>query len=247
MISSTKGIVISSLKYGETSLIVRVFTSTFGLRSYIVNSVRKSKPKFAASLFQPLSLLEMVVYEKGKEGLNRVKEIKSDYIFQEIPFSLSKSTLCLFLSEVMHYSIKEESASPDLFQYLFHAIQYLDQLDHSISQFHLAFLASLSHYLGFKPVLDGDSTYPYFDLKEGIFLKQDPEHHLVVEGEDSELLCNVFAAGLEKLDLLLIPRFKRQKLLKHLLKYYEVHIPNFREIKSLGVLEMMMQDLKEGK
>jgi DNA repair protein RecO (recombination protein O) len=43
VIHTTKGIVIRTVKYGETSLVVSAFTELFGLQQYMVNGVRTSK------------------------------------------------------------------------------------------------------------------------------------------------------------------------------------------------------------
>jgi len=65
MLHHTEGIVLGSLKYKESSLIVKIFTNAFGMQSYVVNGVRSSKSQGKTALYQPLTLLDMVVYHKG--------------------------------------------------------------------------------------------------------------------------------------------------------------------------------------
>uniref|UniRef100_UPI0040478437 recombination protein O N-terminal domain-containing protein n=1 Tax=Roseivirga sp. TaxID=1964215 RepID=UPI0040478437 len=57
MLHTTRGIVLNYIKYGETPIIVRVFTEAFGVQSYIVNSARTAKGRGKMALYQPLSLL----------------------------------------------------------------------------------------------------------------------------------------------------------------------------------------------
>ena len=42
MTHKTKGIVLRTVKYGETSVIVTILTELFGLQSYLINGVRSS-------------------------------------------------------------------------------------------------------------------------------------------------------------------------------------------------------------
>jgi DNA repair protein RecO (recombination protein O) len=55
----TKGLVLRTVKYGETSIIVTIFTELFGVQTYLVNGVRSSSKKGAgkAGLFQPAACL----------------------------------------------------------------------------------------------------------------------------------------------------------------------------------------------
>ena len=71
----TKGIVLRTVKYGETSVIVAVFTEKFGVQSYLVNGVRISTKKGSgkANLFQPSAILEMVVYHNELKQLQRLR------------------------------------------------------------------------------------------------------------------------------------------------------------------------------
>lgn len=149
MLQKTRGIVLSALKYGETSVIVRAFTEAFGLQSYLVNSVRTKKPKFSSSYFQPLNLLDMVIYHKENQNLKRVSELKIHLPFHSIPFENAKITVSLFMSEILMRTTREESANPELFAFLFHSILYFDHKPFT-PDFHLRFILLLmqNHGLG---------------------------------------------------------------------------------------------------
>src|SRR5690606_15189127 len=107
MRKKTKGIVINYLKYRETSIIVRIYTRQLGLKSYVVNSVRSEIPRYKIALFQPLSLLELVVYHREGVSLNRISETKLAYAFHRIPFDYYRSGIAMFVGEVLGKAIYE--------------------------------------------------------------------------------------------------------------------------------------------
>ena len=116
MLVKTKAIVISSLKFQEKSLIVKCFTLSDGLKSYIVRdafSTKKSNQKIA--YFQPLTILEIEAIHKNKGTLESFKEIKTATPFQTIHANVYKSTMVMFISEILHHAIHEEEKNENLF------------------------------------------------------------------------------------------------------------------------------------
>jgi DNA repair protein RecO (recombination protein O) len=151
MLHKTKGIVLNYIKYSDTSIIVKIYTEAFGLQSYIVNSVRSAKAKNKIALFQPLTLLDMVVYHKNHQGLQRISEVRSAEPYFSIPFDMHKTSIAIFLSEVLIKTLKEESENQELFDFLFHSFHTLDKIEKSTLNFHVSFLLRYSFYLGFFP------------------------------------------------------------------------------------------------
>ena len=233
MLVKTKAIVISSLKYQEKSLIVKCFTLSDGLKSYFVRdafSSRKSNQKIA--YFQPFSILEIEAVHKNKGTLENFKEIKLTIPFQTIHNSVTKSTIVLFLSEMMHYSIHEEEENEALFTFLETALLWLDAHD-EIANFHLIFLLEATKYLGFYP----DTTnidLPYFEMTEGIFTPFNAISSL--SNHETQLFKKLLELKFES-DLKTFHVIERQILLKILIDYYSFHLEGFRKPKSLDVLK----------
>jgi DNA repair protein RecO (recombination protein O) len=233
MLVKTKAIVISSLKYQEKSLIVKCFTLSDGLKSYFVPnafSVKKSSQKIA--YFQPLTLLEIEANHKNKGTLEHFKEIKLASGYQTITTDIIKSTIVIFLSEILHHSIQEEEKNEGLFTFLETALLWLDTHE-GTSNFHLILLLEVTKFLGFYPDTT-DIEGKYFEMNEGIFSPfmgagclSEHETHLfkILIGLKFDSNQKVFA-GIE-----------RQMVLKILLDYYTIHLDGFKKPKSLEVLK----------
>src|SRR5436190_7926757 len=129
MLVKTRGIVLNFIKCRETSIIVRIYTEQLGLQTYIVNSVRKKGPATRIALFQPLTLLDMVVYNSGSGGISRISEYKCSYPFRSVLYDIRKSSVALFLSEIISLTVKEEEENPPLFNFLYQSIIAFDQLE----------------------------------------------------------------------------------------------------------------------
>jgi DNA repair protein RecO (recombination protein O) len=151
MLHKTKGIVLNYIKYSDTSIIAKVYTEAFGLQSYIINSVRSAKAKNKIALFQPLTLLDLVVYHKNNHGLQRISEMRCAEPYFSIPFDIHKTSISIFLSELLLKTLKEESDNQELFDFLFHSLHALDKIEKNVLNFHVSFMLRYSFYLGFFP------------------------------------------------------------------------------------------------
>jgi len=232
LLVKTKAIVISALKFQEKSLIVKCFTLSNGLKSYFVRdafSSRKASQKIA--YFQPLSILEIEAVHKNKGTLENFKEIKTAVPFQSIHTDLIKSTMVMFLSEMLHYSIQEEEKNESLFIFLETALTWLDHHD-EISNFHLILLLEATKYLGFYPDVS-EIDLPYFEMIDGVFI---PFHGFNALTEHE---TNVFKKLIDLKfdnDQKVFNVAERQILLKILIDYYSFHLDGFKRPKSLEVL-----------
>lgn len=240
MLHKTRGIVLKTTRFSESSVIVQVYTELFGLQSYMVNGVRGAKAKGKSNLYQPLQLLEMVVYHKSIGGIQRLSEVKNSPAFHSIPFDILKSSLALFLNELIYRSLKHQDADENLFEFLFHAIQVLDTTENVLADFHLLFMVHFSRYLGFYPAGEYNETTPYFDLGKGSFVSVQPTHVLALDPPYSEFINQLLKSNFEIQERLIINAIQRKYLLEKLLEYYRYHIDGFGQMQSHLVLQEVL-------
>ncbi len=237
MLHKTRGIVFQVTNFGESSVVVKIYTELFGLQGFIVNSVRKKNAKVKQNVLHPLSLVDLVVYHKERKGLHRVAEVRSNPTLQNIPFHIVKNSVTLFLNEVLCKSIKEEEPNQQLFDFLFHSIQLLDLQSPMNNDFHLCFLVQLTKYLGFFPAENFSGEEKIFNLREGVFQSDIPGHMNYMDAIQSEIFASLLQSSLNFSAHLSVPLAQRRMLIEKILDYYRLHLTAFTEVKSLRVLE----------
>ncbi len=231
---TTKAIVLSALKYGDTSLIVKAFTASDGIKSYLLKGVLSSKKgKLKTAYFQPLTQLEIVANHRNKGTLETLREAKVSYHYQTLYADMAKNAMTLFLAELLGNSIREEERNEDLFQFLEASLQWLD-IHKEVANFHLYFMLSLTRYLGFYPdVYQMDR--PYFDLMEGEFTVNESLNP-TLKGENIYYLKSFLGINFDAIHTIKMKKNNRQDLLKSLILYFELHLQGFRKPRSLAVL-----------
>ena len=186
MLTKTQAIVLHSLKYGESRLIVDLFTRSQGHLSFIVNIPRTSNSKVKKQFFQPLSLLDIEVDIRPKVQLQKFSDVRLLQPFSSIPFEPFKLSISLFISEFLYYALRSEQQNEHLFDYVVNSIQWLDAQEDRFANFHLVFLMRLIRFLGFYPNLDDYVSGDYFDLRESVFCKMPPVHRDFLEPQEAE-------------------------------------------------------------
>lgn len=240
MLIKTRAVVLDVTPYSEASIILKAYTAEHGLQSFLVNGVRKQKARFAANLFQPLTLLEIVAYHRKSGGLHRVAEVNLSPPLVHIPYDTVKTTIALFLAELIYRSVREEERNPELFGFIDHSVQMLDLHPHTASRFHLVFALQLTRYLGFFPGGSYGAHAPFFDLLEGLFCESRPPHPYVLDPEAAARLFSLLQVDLDGVDGIALSAIERKSLLDAIILYYELHHTQGFSIRSHGVLSELM-------
>ncbi len=240
MLHKTKGIVLKTTLYSESSVIVQVFTDKFGIQSYLINGVKKPKAKIPMNVLQPLHLLDMVVYQKSNTQIQRVAEARPSPVFRSIPYNVIKNTIVQFLNEVLYKSIRQQHTDENLFNFIYSALIWFDETDEAMVNFHLAFLLKLSRFLGFAPHSQTRNDQKYFDLQEGEFTAIIPIHPHFMNKLEADLFLMLFTTPFEKINEIKLDNATRRVLLDKILVYYMLHTASFGQIKSHQVLEAIL-------
>lgn len=239
MLIKTRGIVLNFLKYRETSIIARVYTEQRGVQSYVVNGVRKAKPPGRIALFQPLTLLELVAYiPRQGSGLTRLSEFRCAEPYQTMPYDVRKSSVALFLSEVLAKSVREEEGNPVLFRFLHDSLLAFDEQEVGTENFALLFLLHLAGYLGFGPQTGGEITDQVAmagPAPTGSSFSSGPATLRLREFDQyfNELLHTPAASTIPNGHI-------RRELLAVLIRYYQLHVEGLTEVKSLEILSEVL-------
>lgn len=242
MFLSTRGIVFHQTKYSDTSLVVKILTEEAGLGSFIIKGARGPKAKIKASFFQPLTLLDLVVSNNDKSELHYIREARIAYPYKSIYDDIRKSSILLFLNELLYKSIQEEAVNPELFRFIFDHLVLLDQTTESPANLHLLFAIRLTRYLGFFPHGNYFNESTVFDMSEGRFSLAEP---LPADHFITGINCAWFSKLLETSPELFfsihVPSNVRSELIEKVLSYYLLHLPINGKFKSHLVLHEILQ------
>lgn len=238
MIASSSGIVLSTLRYSDSSVIARVYTRAKGLRSFMV---RTGKGKTAISklgLLQPLSLVSVSFRDDQRKTMHTARTIERESALRTIPFNPLKTCIALFVAEVIFRSIGEEEQNEQLFKFLHSSVLLLDDNENP-ANFHLKFMMEFTRFLGFYPHHAAVSA-PFFDLSEGEFRPTQPPHPYFFEGALVTAFSELLATGMTTFDAVRMTNTQRRELLQKLIDYYRLHLEGMKEIRSHKVLEEVL-------
>ena len=243
MIRKTRGIVLHTTRYGESSLVVHCYTEEFGRQTFMAKGVRKSRRNNRSNLFQPLFILDFEIYYKEKSSMHLVKEVARAVSINTIPYDITKSTQAIFMAEVLYRVLKEEEPNPVLAQFLISSISYLDALEDPMPDFHIIFLFHLSRYLGFFPQNNFDVSNRFFDLVSGRFKPAFTDSEKQLDEEISTLWSSYLELDYKEIGRTKFNSEQRKKVLDQLVKYYRNQVEGLGEIRSLDVLHTFFHNL----
>jgi DNA repair protein RecO (recombination protein O) len=241
----TKGIVLRTVKYGETSLVVSIYTEAFGIQSYLINGVRKETKRGGgghANMFQPAAQLNLVVYHNELKQLNRVREFNWAYLYQHIFFDVHKNAVALFMIELLQKCLRQPEQNTELFYFIEDAFIHLDEApENVVANYALFFALHLMVFVGFRIDDSYSAEKPVLDLEEGLYSADRPNHPYFLEGQEaymtSQLLKVMQPAELQHLSF---NQAMRRRLMQSYQDFYALHIADFGTMKSLPVLQELL-------
>lgn len=231
----TPAIVLSSLKYGDSAKIIKLYTETSGLKSFISNSVY-TKHNRKNALFTSLNQIEIIFEDKNNQNLLYFKEVSHAFHYESLYQSPTKTTIALFLSEILNSVLNEEESNRPLFQFIKNSLIEFDKKQTAFADFHLWFLTNLTRYLGFYPNLENDAHY--FDLTNGVSSQEIPSGFYIT-GTDLQNFEKLISLNFFNQSQTAFSQQQRNLLLSTLVRYYELHLADFRQPKSLEILNQI--------
>ncbi len=236
MLIKTRGIILRTIRYSETSLIADIYTEEKGLRTYIISGVRSKNAKTGMGILQLMSIVDLVAYDKENSAIHRIKELKAAYVYEHLPFDVKKAAVGMFMTELAVKTIRETEVNKGLFAFLCESFLSLDEAREGIGNHHLRFMIDLASFLGFMPGQNYSADTPWFDLQEGVFVAQKPATHFLDEAQSA-----LFSRLLSRETPVAMQRTQRQALLNKMIEYYQLHIENFKELNSWHILQEVLE------
>ena len=243
MIHKTKGIVLRTVKYGETSLVVTIFTEMFGLQTYIVNGVRNSKASGAkANYFQPTAILDLVVYHNTSKSMQRIKEFSWSFLYNKVLHNVVMNSVASYMVELLQKCLKQPEPNSDLFNFCEEVLMSLDESEKIITaNLPLFFSVQLPHFFGFRMQDNYSSKNILLDLAEGVFTDHQPTHPHFMDGEYARITSQLLKVMQpHELEIFKLNQETRRVLLLKYLEYYALHIQDFGQMKTLMVLHEVL-------
>ncbi|MDY5969812.1 MAG: DNA repair protein RecO [Bacteroidales bacterium] len=244
---NTQGLVLHTTNYSETSVVAKIFTRQLGERSYLVKGVRGGRSKAKRNLLQPMSYLEMTVYDNRRAQLQYIKEMQPARPMNGCATNSVKTALLFFMNEVLYKTVREEEPNPCLFDFLVGQMETLDQTDEPLGDFPVMFLLRLALYLGIEPLDNYSRMEPLFQMREGRFLAPpqvvhaDPGNLDYYLAYDDSLCLHSYLDSLRNgIPRPLLPSAIRRQMTSIMLQYYAIHLPGFKEIRSIEVLHQIL-------
>jgi len=244
MTHKTKGIILRTIAYGETSVITTAYTELFGIQSYIVKGIRKGSKtsQGKSSYFQPGAILDMEVYHNELKNLQFVKEFNWGYLYEHVFFNVVKNAAAMYMIELLIHSLKQPEANPELFYLVEDSLKQLDKGNDTLTaNLPLYFTLHLASELGLRMQGEYGQQTPFLDLQEGVFVKTAPQHTWYIaddEAKSTSAINNImFYNDLENITL---NRITRRSLLQSYQQFFALHIQDFGELRSLRVLQEVL-------
>lgn len=231
------GIVLRTLKYNDSMMIVDVYTRQCGRLPFLAPVSRSKRSKVRSVLFQPLSMLSFTASCRRGRQLSRISDVQPYAMYSSIPFNIVKSSIALFLAEVLAYSLREEEGNETLYDFLDSSFMLFDNLENGYADFHIVFLSQLLRYIGIYPNMDDYAAGRYIDLLQGCVTAEQPLHAHFLMPQNAGFFVELLCTGFDSMHALSLNRELRGAYLAILIEYYRLHIPDFPKPKSLDILK----------
>lgn len=241
MLERTRGVVLRVLRYKEDALIADIYTERHGTVAFVVKVPKSRKASLHTQLLRPLHILELDFEMRPNQAMQRIKEMRLAVAYSSLPYDPVKSSIAFFLAEVLSHALRHEASNPPLLEFLQVSLQWLDLADGNVSNFHLVFLIQLTRHLGFWPDVESVDGSHYFDLQEGASREEPPLRGGFLTPQEAVWLPIFARLRYGSMHLIHLSREQRAHVVDLIVHYYRLHVAEFPELKSLGVLADLLR------
>ncbi|RRD80036.1 DNA repair protein RecO [Alloprevotella sp. OH1205_COT-284] len=237
---TSKIIVLHTLRYADDKLIAECLSRTSGRVTFVVRISHSTRATVRHTLFQPLAVLEAEWTVKPRGGMVTPKAVRTTLPYSTIHRDPKKTTVALFLSEMLLHVVRSDAGAAALFDYIENSLEWLDTAEEGFANFHIVFLMRLSLFLGIAPNLER-RTCPFFDLMAGEFSTTPPPHAYYIEQREAAAFGQLMRMNFGTMRLFALTGEQRSRILELVLLYYRLHLPAMPDLKSLDVLKAVFE------
>lgn len=242
MDSRNKSLILSSIKYNDSVNIVTAYSLDGGRNSYVFYRGKGNRQAVKHVYVQPFSLVEMVVSQKKTGMLPRIKELFPVLPMDGLLFNPLKTSIAVFLAEMLSRVLHDTERDPELFSFLENSVRVLNFIEKGVANFHLAFLIQLTRFLGYYPNMEYADDMPrYFDVENGFFVSMPPMHPYFLSQDESRFFVQLMRMNYKNMHFFTFSRHERRTVLQQIMRYYQLHLPDFKEPRSLSVLQDLFE------
>lgn len=236
-----EGVVLRTIKYNDSLMITDIYTRQQGRRSFLLPVTHSKKARVRNVLFQPLSMVSFIAPRRGAKQLVRISDAQPYILYSSIPYDVVKSSIALYLAELLTYALREEEKDEALFNFIDRALVWFDSVTEGYADFHLVFMAQLLRFLGIAPDMSAVSVNGYFDMQAGLIVREHPLHPHFLLPAATAGLARLFASDFISVRSLALNGELRGSCLAVLEEYYRLHLPDFPPLRSGEVLRELFR------
>lgn len=227
---SELGIVLHAIKYSDNKLIIHLLTQNNGRMNYIATI----SPKVPKNIFQPLTIIEFQAV-RTKTELGKINTAEIAIPLHEIPFDVAKSTIAIFISELLFRVVKEPLDDKFMFEFAKNSIVHLNGLNGGVANFHIWFLIHFAYFMGYQFPQNYNED-DWLDIKNGYYTPLAPIHKLRIAPQYACVINQLNNTNIEDIDAIKLNRVDRSNVLSGVVDYYSFHCDTFSSVKSIEIL-----------
>lgn len=246
MQEKTRCIILRTVKYGDQSLIIDTLSRECGRLSMVWRVPKSGKGKVRKQYFQPLSVLEVVYDRRASTSLPQLKDARLAEPYVSLPFDPVKLSVAFFIAEFLSMSTRDEQCDTSLYDFVEKSLVWYDATSGAPANFHLMFMMRISWFLGFYPDMDSYSPRTFFDMRAGEFAPNAPLHRDFLHPDEASRIALLMRMSPANMHLFRFSHDERNRIVELLLRFYSLHIPGFREMKSWEVLKAIYSPSRGG-
>lgn len=237
MLVANKAIILNTIKYRESSLIVKAYTEQDGLQSFLFQGIRVKGKANQNAIFQSLNSLQLHYHKKNNQELIKVRNwqlLTSPFVNNLSP---NKASILFFVNDLLTQTLKFDQGDDALFSFLESQLNYLSNYQEPASNYPCYLMIQLSILLGIAP--NADSEGDFFDYQNGCFVSA-PQNTTVKIEDSRSFKMLMLQQDPHHLDQITLNGQKRLKFIEALNQFYRHQLAHFNGLKSLEVLRQLM-------